>query len=98
MELEELFQNNETENNTFGIQMTEYKGYSKLEFSSSILFNKKMRFRFGVIGFGFFVNKKKFNLCAEYSVYGLLNTIYKLNINNKETLKCCGKRQNKLEI
>lgn len=60
-------------------KVTAYRGYAKSAMTSSMFFKAKPVFRFGSMGFGFFSNKKHFDRCACGSVFGLLETIYKLN-------------------
>ena len=56
-----------------------YRGYAKSCISSSLLFRDKPVFRSGRMGFGFFSNSKHFPFCAGGSVFGLIETIYKIH-------------------
>ena len=71
---------------TFPARIIPYKGYTKSAFSATLMFKEKLHFRFGYMGFGFFSNGKKFDHCAAASVFGLVDTIYNQNQENRELL------------
>lgn len=56
-----------------------YRGYARSCLSSSVLFRARPVFRSGRMGFGFFSNGKHFDFCAGGSVFGLIETIYRIH-------------------
>lgn len=76
-------------------KVTAYKGYARSAMTSSLSFKEKPIFRFGNMGFGFFSNKKHFDRCASGSVFGLLETIYKINSGMPEDEIHVGRRVSK---
>ena len=53
-----------------------YSGrYTKNVISSSLMFRNNLHFRFGHVGFGFFGNAKRFDFCAQASVFALAETL-----------------------
>ena len=71
---------------TLPVRVIEYKGLVKSAFSASMMLDKKVHYRFGHIGFGFFGNSKQFGKCAEASVYAMLETIYNKNEDDSQCL------------
>ncbi len=67
-------------------KVTAYKGYTRSAMTSSLYFRKNLHFRYGCMGFGFFSNKKHFDRCACGSVFGLMETIYKVNSSVSDDL------------
>lgn len=70
---------------TLPARVIDYKGYAKSAFSASMMLGNKIQYRFSYIGFGFFSNARHFGRCASSSVYGMLQTIYR---KNKEDRQC----------
>lgn len=82
--------------NPLGITVTDYRGFARISISSSMLFLKKLHFRWGHIGFGFFRNKGKFNRCSAASVYGLICTFHKLFGEEPEILELINRAAGKI--
>lgn len=70
---------------TLPARVIDYKGYAKSAFSASMMLGNTLQYRFSYIGFGFFSNARHFGKCASASVYGMLQTIYR---NNKDDRQC----------
>ncbi|MEA4891627.1 MAG: hypothetical protein VB085_03575 [Peptococcaceae bacterium] len=71
---------------TFPARIIPYKGYAKSAFSATLMFKGKLYFRFSYMGFGLFSNGKKFDQCAIASVFGLLDSIYNRNQEDRQLL------------
>ncbi len=67
-------------------KVTAYRGYARSAMTSSLYFRKNLHFRFGCMGFGFFSNKRHFDRCACGSVFGLMETIYRVNSSVSDDL------------
>lgn len=74
-------------------RVTPYRGYARSCLSSSVLFRQRPVFRSGRMGFGFFSNGKHFDFCAGGSVFGLIETIYRIHSKEPgEGAKDCRRR------
>ena len=69
------------------ITVMRYKQNTKYTFSASMLIRKKIHFRIGYFGFGFFTRKRQLSKCAEYSVFAMLYTLRELNRKNDLVLQ-----------
>lgn len=71
---------------TLPVRVIEYKGLGRSAFSASMMLGNRLQYRFGYIGFGLFSNGRHFGRCASASVYGMLQTIYRKNIEDRQCL------------
>lgn len=60
-------------------KVTAYRGYVRSAMTSTLLLKPSLPFRYGYMGFGFFSNRKHFDRCACGSVFGLMETLYRVN-------------------
>lgn len=70
---------------TLPARVIDYKGLNRSAFSASMMLGNKLQYRFSYIGFGLFSNGRHFGRCASASIYGMLQTIYR---KNKEDRQC----------
>lgn len=70
------------------VTVSDYSGSWRYNFSASMMWKGEQPFRLGYIGFGFFfTNKKKLNLCAQLSVYGMVYTLYRMYHEDEAALQ-----------
>lgn len=71
---------------TLPARVIDYKGLARSAISASMMLGNTLQFRFSYIGFGLFSNGRHFNRCASASVYGMLQTIYRKNQEDRQCL------------
>lgn len=76
-ELMDFCKDPSAEGSPLEMEITPAGNIGQMTFSASLLLRKdRCSFRWGYIGFGYFLGRRKLVVCATQSVYGLLHTMY----------------------